>query len=302
MLVCQTLLRVAQRTEQAVQLARALQLAQVLRVRRRNVHRHVARVRIHALQAIQVIVDSALDGRVGVLADVQAEHATRLAPLRCLHVIDERIDTAVVETHAIDERIGRRQAEHARARVAWLRTRCDRADFNKTETERAERIDIRTILVKASSQPHWIGKHHAHHRARLRGYASTDAARKPHRVGPLELVQREVMRVFGIHRKQQRAGKRVQGVEHDRNQERNAKGGIVNGRHAAMHRARRFRTRLRTMCPKISLRLPSRPVTVEHAPSICMPHEKSVASPHRYRYNFLFDGRGVEQSGSSSGS
>ncbi len=71
--VGEALLLVLQRGEQRVEFARALQLAQVLRVRRRDVDRHVARERIHAFEAVQIVFGGALDRRVGVLADVQAE-------------------------------------------------------------------------------------------------------------------------------------------------------------------------------------------------------------------------------------
>ncbi len=215
-LVGQPLLRVAQRTEQAVQLARALQLTQVLGVRRRDIDRHIAGMRVDALQAVEVVVDGALDRRIGVLADVQAQHTTNLAPLRCLHVADERIDAAVVEAHAVDQRIGRRQPKHARPRVARLRARRHGAHFDEAEAERAKRVDIGAVLVQPRRQPDRIRERDPHHRAGLRRHARADTARQPQRMRALELVQREVVRVFGIHRKQQRAGKRIQGVEHDR--------------------------------------------------------------------------------------
>ncbi len=215
-LVGQALLRPAQRAEQAIQFARALQLAQVLGVRRRDIDRHIAGVRVDTLQTVQVVVDGALDRRVGVLADVQAQHAARLAPLRRLHIADERIDAAVVEAHAIDQRTRRRQPEHARPRIARLRARRHGAHFDEAEAERAQRIDVGAVLVQARRQPDRVRERDAHHRAGLRRHARADAARQPQRMRALELVQREVVRVFGVHRKQQRAGKRIQGVEHDR--------------------------------------------------------------------------------------
>ena len=64
-----------ERRQQGVQRVFVLQLAQVLGVGRGDVDRDVAGVRIDLAQADQVIVRRLLDRRVGVLADVDAEHA-----------------------------------------------------------------------------------------------------------------------------------------------------------------------------------------------------------------------------------
>src|SRR3546814_20994354 len=68
----------------------ALQRAQVLRIGRRNIHRHVVGVRIHAFQSQQIIVGGALDGRIGVLADVQPRSEARRVGKECVSTCRSR--------------------------------------------------------------------------------------------------------------------------------------------------------------------------------------------------------------------
>ncbi len=83
------------------------------------------------------------------------------------------IDTEVVETHAVDDRLGFRQAEQTWLRVTRLRTRRDGADFDKTETQLGETIDGCAVLVQAGGQTYRIREIQAHdiHRQLRRGLA-----------------------------------------------------------------------------------------------------------------------------------
>jgi hypothetical protein len=67
-----------------------LQVAQVLRVRRGDVHHHVAGLVVDAVQACQVVVGGAFDRRVEVLADVDAEHAAERGALDVAHELAPR--------------------------------------------------------------------------------------------------------------------------------------------------------------------------------------------------------------------
>jgi hypothetical protein len=119
----QCLAPLGHRAQQRVERLVALQRAQVLGVGARDVDRHVVGVRVHAVQAGQVVVGRALDRRGGVLADVQPQQHRPCAgaKARALHVGDEGIQAFVVEAQPVDQRVGLRQAEHARLRVARLR-------------------------------------------------------------------------------------------------------------------------------------------------------------------------------------
>jgi hypothetical protein len=80
---------------------------------------------------VLVVVDCILDRRVGVLADVQTEDAFLvLIELRRLHIRHEGVDPAIVESHAVDDRVLGWQAEDARFGIARLRARRDGAHFD----------------------------------------------------------------------------------------------------------------------------------------------------------------------------
>jgi len=62
------------------------------------------------------------------------------------------VDAQVVKTHAINNGVGRRQAEQARLGVARLGARRDRADFDETEAQRGQRGDAGAVLVQTGGQ------------------------------------------------------------------------------------------------------------------------------------------------------
>src|SRR5262249_51905359 len=71
----EVLLLALEHGEQPVELVPPLQLAQPLSVGRRDVDRYVARDRVHFAQAIAIVVSGMLEWRLGVLADVDPQHA-----------------------------------------------------------------------------------------------------------------------------------------------------------------------------------------------------------------------------------
>src|SRR3546814_14603954 len=86
-----------------------LQAAQARRVRRTDVDGDVACVVIDLVQAEQVVLLGALDRRIEILADVDTEDALEPGGL---YPSQQRIYTMVIETHAIDDRLGLGQAEY----------------------------------------------------------------------------------------------------------------------------------------------------------------------------------------------
>ena len=107
--------------EQEVELALALQLAQTLRIRRRNVDRDVARVTMNGAKAGHIVEERALVGGVEIPADVQPKDAAVPRPEPGpTHVSDKCVDAAVVEAQAIDQRFRFGQTEQSRPRVARL--------------------------------------------------------------------------------------------------------------------------------------------------------------------------------------
>lgn len=151
----QRFLTLAQCLQQLLERIAELQAAQAGRVRRADVDGDVAGVGVDLVQADQVVVDRALHRGIEVLADVDPQHA---AILRRTHPRQQVVDAVVVETHAIDDRVGLRQAEQARPGIARLRSRSDGADLDEAETELAEPVDGVAVLVQARGQPHRVGK------------------------------------------------------------------------------------------------------------------------------------------------
>ena len=146
--------------KQAVQRLVALQRAQVLRVGRADVHRHIVGMRVHALQAGQVVARGVLDGRAGVLADVQAQQQRLALPahLGLLHVGDEGVQPLVVEAQAVDQGARLGQAEHARLGVARLALGRDGAHLDEAKTHGGQAVNAARVLVQAGGQTHAVGK------------------------------------------------------------------------------------------------------------------------------------------------
>jgi ribose 5-phosphate isomerase A len=75
-----------------------------------------------------------------------------------LHIGNEGIQPAVVEAQAVDECVGRGQAEHAGLGVAGLGQWRDGADFHKAKAHGAQAVDTAGVFVQASSHAHAVGK------------------------------------------------------------------------------------------------------------------------------------------------
>ena len=78
-----------------------------------------------------------------------------------LDVGDEGVQPVVVEAQAVDQRVGLRQAEHARLGVARLRLRRDGADLDEAEAHGAQAIDAARVLVQPGGQADAVRKRQA---------------------------------------------------------------------------------------------------------------------------------------------
>ena len=159
MLLRQFALAGLERAEQGIEFGLALQRAQVLGVRAGDIDRDVAGVRVGFFQADQVVVGGALDGCVGVLADVDAEDALVAG---ALDVGEQGVDAVVVETHAVDDALGLGQTEHARFGVARLRARRDGADLDAAEAPEGEPVNGVAVLVEAGGEADAVGEVESH--------------------------------------------------------------------------------------------------------------------------------------------
>jgi hypothetical protein len=197
---CQPLLGFAQLAQQPMQRVGALQLAQARGVGRRDVDRDVAGRRVDALEAIEVVLEGALVGRVLVLADVDSEHAPIAA---ALDIGQQGIDPGIVEAHAVDDGRVPAQAKHARLRIALLRARGGGSDLKKSETQRPQGIDVGAVLIQSRGQAHRVGKLDVPKRLRHRPAALGDQGIQPQSIGRRQPGQSEVVRPLGIHQHEQ---------------------------------------------------------------------------------------------------
>ncbi|SVJ78053.1 Uncharacterised protein [Klebsiella pneumoniae] len=204
----QRFLTLAQCLQQLLERIAELQAAQAGRVRRADVDGDVAGVGVDLVQADQVVVDRALHRGIEVLADVDPQHA---AILRRTHPRQQVVDAVVVETHAIDDRVGLRQAEQARPGIARLRSRSDGADLDEAETELAEPVDGVAVLVQARGQPHRVGKLQAQHRDRQTGRLGRQQAVQAQAAAGPDQVDGQFVGGFRGQFEQQLAGQGVHG-------------------------------------------------------------------------------------------
>ena len=111
----------------------------------------------------------------------------------------------VVETHAVDDRTRFGQAEHPWPRVAGLRPGRDGADFEETEAQCGQGVDVVAVFIEACSQPDRIRDLDAHDAAGHRRNAGQAWTQHTGARGDLQRLQRQVMGGFGIQREQQGA-------------------------------------------------------------------------------------------------
>src|SRR5262249_44550195 len=124
---------------------------------------YVARDRVHFAQAIAIVVSGMLEWRLGVLADVDPQHA---AVGGVPDVFDETVHPAAVESQAIDHCVRGGKAKPPGTRVARLRARRDCSDLDESEAQRSERVDVISVLVEPGRQPDRVREPDAHDVAR----------------------------------------------------------------------------------------------------------------------------------------
>src|SRR6185369_2474157 len=179
--------------------------------RRGDVDGDVARVVVHLLQADQVVLGRLLDRRRRVLADVDAENAALLGEFRGPDVFQQFVDAGVVETRAVDDALRFRNAEQARLRVAVLGARRDRADFEETEAEPGQAVDVVAVLVQAGGEADRIGELEAHDLDRAGGDRLGQAAGKAGGIQERDAAHADTVGGFGVEREEEFAD---QWIEH----------------------------------------------------------------------------------------
>ena len=186
-----------QRAQQGVEFRRSLQLAQVPGIGRGNVDCYIAGPRIGLVEAEQVIIDRLLDGCIEVLPDIDAENA---AIANVCQSFAKRIDSRVVEAHAVDDGLVFRQSEHAGLGIARLRAWRDRTYFQKAKAKTSEAIDRSPVLVEPCRQPDAVGELESHDFDRVATHGRTK--RKPKRIADGKKTERQFMGAFGIKGKE----------------------------------------------------------------------------------------------------
>ncbi len=146
------------------------------------------------LEAAEIILGGAIERRGARLAEVDAD---RDAPPAGRGLPGEAaghgLGAVVVETHAIDHRLVRRVAEHARPVVPRLVQQGHRADLDVTEAERRRAAPRDAVLVKARGQPDRVGKAEAEtldRALRRRRQLGPGFEHAPHRPAPSQPRER----------------------------------------------------------------------------------------------------------------
>ena len=216
MLLCQQFAALHQRVQQRIQRCIALQGTQILRVRTADVDGDVIGPGVDAIQPGQIVVSRLFDRCAGILADIQTQQALAGDRAGALHVADKGIQAMVVEAHAVDQGLGRRQAEHARFGVARLALGRDGADLDKAETHGFPGGNAFGVLVQAGGQSDTVRKTQAAQCDRIihKGLGKGAAQRRV--LQARQGADGEFMRCFSIHAEQGRARQGVGNQCHGR--------------------------------------------------------------------------------------
>jgi len=183
-----------QRAEQFSQRPGVLKLTQVFGIGRGDVDRDVIAVRVDLGQAVEIVGGGMLDRGVFLLADIGADDA---GIVMLLQLFNQMVDTLVVEAHPVDDRRGLLESEHARLRVARLRRRRDRAQFQMAEAELAERVDVVAVLVEPRSQSDPVRERQTHQLERIVDRTARVQPRQLESGTELQRFHRQVVRHFG---------------------------------------------------------------------------------------------------------
>ncbi len=113
------------------------------------------------------------------------------------------------EAHAVDHGLVLDQPEEPRLRVARLRARGDRADFDMAKAQAGQPAPAQAVFVVAGRQPDRVGKAQAKglHRAGSGGRKQRAQHRRDRRQGARQAqqAQGERVRLLGVEAEEQRA-------------------------------------------------------------------------------------------------
>ena len=193
--------------------AGALELTKVLRIGRGNVDGDVVRSIVDLVEALLVVGKRILDRRHGILADIDAEDAAAQAEgIRGTKVLQNLVHAFIIEAHAVDDAARRNQAEKTGLGIARLSKRRDRADLNVAEAEAAEGGNAFAVLIHAGREANRIRETQSHHfNGIIIGHVRHEI-RETELDRPVEVRHDDVMSRLGVHRKENAPGNVV---EHD---------------------------------------------------------------------------------------
>ena len=200
------LARIDHLCQEIVERRRLLQIAQARRVRRRHVDGEIARHRREGLDQFDIIGDAV--GGILVGPDIDADDAAEMRATG--QPPQHRIGAVIVEAHAVDHGLVALQPEQPRPRIADLRLRRHRSDFDKAETQPQQRVRHLRALVEARGHADRIGKIQAEGPHRQFWIVRP----RPHRRQQPQALDRQTVRVFRIEPAQQRQRKGIEGADH----------------------------------------------------------------------------------------
>ncbi len=206
-----------ERRQQRARELRALERAEVLRVRRRDVHDDEVAHGRDRVEASRVICNHRLEifteRNRARLADRKPDgHADRFF-VRCKTSRDA-LGAFVRKPEAIDERAIGGEAKEVRRGVRLLRERGHRAELEEAKSERRERARAPRVLVEAAREANGrreIQAHRARPQARIarRGNRSNERAERSDMLHGRERGRRERVRRIGTEPEQERLHERV---------------------------------------------------------------------------------------------
>ena len=168
---------------------------------RGNINGDVSRVLVHLFKANQIIRNRILDRRIEVFANINAQYPLVFGRFNALNQI---INSLIVEAHAINDRLSFRDTEHSRLGIAWLRAWRDGADFNESESQTGQSINVVTVLVQTGCQSNRIWKLNARNRYRQIRHRRHQTRQQMQPFDHSQHVQAKFVCRLGIHGKQER--------------------------------------------------------------------------------------------------